>query len=80
MNRGGNPQRENEMDSLSFEDFDAQLDSKFTHGNRNDDLVWTKLWNNLNTTYYNELELSKWVEQFTTWLKIRLKHITKYLI
>ena len=80
MNRGGNPQRENEMDSLSFEDFDAQLDSKFTHGNRNDDLVWTKLWNNLNTTYYNELELSKWVEQFTTWLKIRLKHTTKYLI
>ena len=39
VNRGGNPQRENEMDSLSFEDFHAQLDRKFTHGNRNDDLV-----------------------------------------
>ena len=39
VNRGGNPQRENEMDSLSFEDFHAQLDCKFTHGNRNDDLV-----------------------------------------
>ena len=35
MNRDENPQRENEMDSPSFEGFHAQLDCKLTNGNKN---------------------------------------------
>ena len=45
-----------------------------------DDRASTRLWNNLNTTYYNELEFSKWVKQSTNQLQIGLKHTTKYLI
>ena len=45
-----------------------------------DDRASTRLWNNVNTTYYNELEFSKWVKQSTNQLQIGLKHTTKYLI
>ena len=43
MSRDENPQRENEMDSPSFEGFHAQLDCKLTNGNKNQTqltLVW----------------------------------------
>ena len=35
VSRDENPQRENEMDSPSFEGFHAQLDCKLTNGNKN---------------------------------------------
>ena len=35
MSRDENPQRENEMDSPSFQGFHAQLDCKLTDGNKN---------------------------------------------
>ena len=35
VSRDKNPQRENKMDSLSFTGFHAQLDCKFTYGNKN---------------------------------------------
>ena len=34
MSRDENPQRENEMDIPSFEGYHAQLDCKFTNGNK----------------------------------------------
>ena len=35
MTRDKNPQREKEMDSLSFESFHAQLDCKLMYGDKN---------------------------------------------
>ena len=35
ISRDENPQRENEMDSLSFYSFQAQLDWKLTYSNKN---------------------------------------------
>ena len=35
VSRDENPQRENEMDSPSFESFHAQLNCKLTNGNKN---------------------------------------------
>ena len=35
VSRDENPQRENEMDSPSFEGFHSQLDCKLTNGNKN---------------------------------------------
>ena len=36
MNRDENPRRENKIESPSFKGFDAQLDCKLTHGNKNE--------------------------------------------
>ena len=36
VNRDENPQRENKIESPSFKGFDAQLDCKLTHGNKNE--------------------------------------------